>query len=890
MNKTKALLLSALCILLLTLTACKPSATSDRYGTRVNTAVQITLKGNDSDNDPLTYSLASQPLFGSLSGDVPNLIYTPGEGYIGDDSFTFLVNDGKDDSAIATIEVVVFEKAGKAILGPVVNAGVKVFAIGDTTTPIYETQTTNSSDLQLAGLIPLPSNNIVDENTLYLVTVSKGKDIDANDDGVLDAKPTSVNGAFHGIFKGSHILSGNWNVSAVTDAIYYRIKLLLEFGASEQSILDEINYRTRLLIGEDITGDNRIDIDDLIQWHPINNRSAFRRSDNQLNNLITKIHSNGNAEEAAGQLTKSKSDISNLTFNNRVYAPKIESNHLYVPGYEGLFEYDITIPDAPVFVRLMQFPPSNFSVSQGVALAYDYVYIAISNLNEDGIPAVQQIETNVEVRFATIINRTLIVADMNNYIHIYEQDNNAEYKIVRSHLLSVSITDITTVGATALMADGGKLHTVPIDMLLNANALEIETYSLNSTIKNHLLTEGSTLYFTEKKVLTEVTFENGVITNSSAIELSGDDIAVTSKYIYSASEGATTVSIYNKNSKEQLGSLPLVGGIDGIEVFGDYLVEYGIGVEDKYHVIISDAQAPPVSSIFSEFSADQPGYVRNITGNESELYMIGYSGIKRIDLDESGAAISSQQLSIENHKDGLLVDDLLVTSTEESLVIYKTNKDAALTQIGTFQYPFKAYQARIMNVQDNYVLIRFNWDLLIVDIASPETPQHVILMDDLYSYRGANLRDQKLAVSSYDGLHLYDFSTPASPALLGQWQVPYNDHNGIHWAAFHNEYFIVKDDMDDPTFFTLSLDQNNVFHQESKNGMGKQGIFDTFIFEDNLYAVTGSTLILNKLGGSGKVLTTGEVTISNQVDQVFSNTKGIYMTRQGLLTYIKFPE
>ncbi|MBL4665965.1 MAG: hypothetical protein JKY04_01210 [Sneathiella sp.] len=890
MNKTKALLFGVLCFLLLTLTACKPTATSDRYGTRVNTAVQITLKGKDSDNDPLTYSLASQPLFGSLSGDMPNLIYTPAEGYIGDDSFTFLVNDGKDDSAIATIELIVFEKAGKAILGPVVNAGVKVFAIGDTTTPIYETRTTNSSDLQLAGLIPLPSNNIVDENTLYLVTVTKGKDIDANDDGVLDTKPTSVNGTFHGIFKGSHILSGNWNVSAVTDAIYYRIKILLEFGASEQSILDEINYRTRLLIGEDITGDNRIDIDDLIQWHPINNKSAFRRSDNQLNNLITKIHSNGDAEEAADQLTKSKSDISNLTFSNRVYAPKIESNHLYVPGDEGLSEYDISIPDAPVFVRLMQFPPSNFSISQGLALAFNYYNIAVSNLNEDGVPAVQQIETDTEVRFATIISGTLIVADMNNYIHIYEQDNNAEYKVVRSHLLSVSITDITTVGTTALMADGGKIHTVPTDMLLNANALEIETYLLNSTIQKHLLTEGSTLYFTANKVLTEVTFKNGVITNSSAIELSGDDIAVTSKYIYSASEGATTVSIYHKNTKEQLGSLPLLGGLDGIEVFGDYLVEYGIGVEDIYHVIISDAQAPPVSSIFSEFSADQPGYMRNITGNESELYMIGYSGIKRIDLDESGAAISGQQLSIESHRDGLLVDDLLVTSTHESLVIYKTNKGTTLIKIGAFQYPYKSSDVRILNVQDNYVFIRFNREFLIVDIASPEIPQHVISMNDLYIYRGANLKDKKLAVSSYDGLHLYDFSIPESPILLGQWQVPFNDHNGIQWAVPYEDYFIVKGDMDDPTFYTLSLDQNNVFHQESKNGMGKQGIFDTFIFEDNLYAVTGSTLVLNKLGESGKILTTGEVTISNQVEHVFSNTKGIYMTRQGLLTYIKFPK
>jgi Ca2+-binding RTX toxin-like protein len=57
----------------------------------------------DTDNDPLTYTVVSQPTHGTLSGTAPSLIYTPNTGYSGTDSFTFKANDGQADSNIATV-------------------------------------------------------------------------------------------------------------------------------------------------------------------------------------------------------------------------------------------------------------------------------------------------------------------------------------------------------------------------------------------------------------------------------------------------------------------------------------------------------------------------------------------------------------------------------------------------------------------------------------------------------------------------------------------------------------------------------------------------------------------------------------------------------------------
>lgn len=56
---------------------------------------------------PLTFSVVDQPLHGDLTGSAPDLTYTPDPDYNGADSFTFLANDGVDDSNTATVSITV---------------------------------------------------------------------------------------------------------------------------------------------------------------------------------------------------------------------------------------------------------------------------------------------------------------------------------------------------------------------------------------------------------------------------------------------------------------------------------------------------------------------------------------------------------------------------------------------------------------------------------------------------------------------------------------------------------------------------------------------------------------------------------------------------------------
>ena len=72
-----------------------------------NNSASITLGANDADGDALSFTVLTQPAHGALSGTAPNVTYTPVSGYVGPDSFTFRVNDGRLNSATATVSITV---------------------------------------------------------------------------------------------------------------------------------------------------------------------------------------------------------------------------------------------------------------------------------------------------------------------------------------------------------------------------------------------------------------------------------------------------------------------------------------------------------------------------------------------------------------------------------------------------------------------------------------------------------------------------------------------------------------------------------------------------------------------------------------------------------------
>ena len=103
-----------------------PVANAQSTSTPFNTAKPLTLTGSDPDSDPLTFIIVGSPANGVLSLLDTNsgaVTYTPTNNFTGTDTFTFRVNDGTANSALATVSITV---------GTPVIADLAVFKTGPT--------------------------------------------------------------------------------------------------------------------------------------------------------------------------------------------------------------------------------------------------------------------------------------------------------------------------------------------------------------------------------------------------------------------------------------------------------------------------------------------------------------------------------------------------------------------------------------------------------------------------------------------------------------------------------------------------------------------------------------------------------------------------------------
>ncbi|NUQ65944.1 MAG: tandem-95 repeat protein, partial [Pirellulales bacterium] len=88
-----------------------PVAVDDTYSISAGETLSVSeggLLANDSDGegDPLTAAVVDQPTNGTLVVNADGSFeYTPAEGFVGDDSFTYVANDGQADSNVATVTI-----------------------------------------------------------------------------------------------------------------------------------------------------------------------------------------------------------------------------------------------------------------------------------------------------------------------------------------------------------------------------------------------------------------------------------------------------------------------------------------------------------------------------------------------------------------------------------------------------------------------------------------------------------------------------------------------------------------------------------------------------------------------------------------------------------------
>lgn len=108
-----------------------PPVTNDKnLSVEENKASNIGLTASDPDGDDLTIEIKSQPAHGTLNLTSSALFveYTPNSNYVGNDSFSYVVNDGKVDSNTSTVSIIVTKKpaTGGVISNHVVRGAITI--------------------------------------------------------------------------------------------------------------------------------------------------------------------------------------------------------------------------------------------------------------------------------------------------------------------------------------------------------------------------------------------------------------------------------------------------------------------------------------------------------------------------------------------------------------------------------------------------------------------------------------------------------------------------------------------------------------------------------------------------------------------------------------------
>ncbi|HET8539400.1 MAG TPA: Ig-like domain-containing protein [Anaeromyxobacter sp.] len=84
-----------------------PAAEAQAVTVAEDGSVPVTLAATDADGDPLTYTIATPPAHGTLSGAGASRIYAPAADFHGRDAFSFTASDGALSSGEATVSVTV---------------------------------------------------------------------------------------------------------------------------------------------------------------------------------------------------------------------------------------------------------------------------------------------------------------------------------------------------------------------------------------------------------------------------------------------------------------------------------------------------------------------------------------------------------------------------------------------------------------------------------------------------------------------------------------------------------------------------------------------------------------------------------------------------------------
>jgi hypothetical protein len=201
-------------------------------------------------------------------------------------------NDSTNNNNNSSDHIIEITKDGKAQLGVLSKAIVKLYELNGEERKLLATELTSSGEnIESIGNFNLYLEKLEDEN-FYLYEVSGGKDYDVDDNGIIDNIPTPNKGMFHLLVKGSHIKAiKQANVTIVSELIYQ--KLLSSLSLEKSKIEIKMKAVAKEIIREDINSDGFVGIEDILKYNPILDKTKLQPEyQNKISKIIDDILNN----------------------------------------------------------------------------------------------------------------------------------------------------------------------------------------------------------------------------------------------------------------------------------------------------------------------------------------------------------------------------------------------------------------------------------------------------------------------------------------------------------------------------------------------------------------------------------------------------------------------
>ncbi len=181
-------------------------------------------------------------------------------------------------------------KLAKAQLGVLSGATVKIEELGTVPYELLYTETTSSGEsIEEIGNFNAHSESYK-KDKFYLLSVSGGLDMDANDDGEIDAIPTINKGTFHAIVKGedAKAVEGAFKVTTASELVYKKVESDIEDTSTLEEKLDESAKEVLQKSTDETVEVNNADI---LGYDPIKHKEHFQEAyQERLPELIKDIH------------------------------------------------------------------------------------------------------------------------------------------------------------------------------------------------------------------------------------------------------------------------------------------------------------------------------------------------------------------------------------------------------------------------------------------------------------------------------------------------------------------------------------------------------------------------------------------------------------------------